>query len=165
VHKPTCARLPLLCGDGLAFFRSRSTGSWVWTGSIDRKAPVSYDERVDAEVLRAYTTAGKEFLASLPIGRECVILTMVPTVNTGIATTNTSAGTAKAVAGALGFPLVAPEVRDLTTFDESHLDEESAQLWSDAFFTAAAPQLRKCLGDPARAFATRGPSPGGRAGV
>jgi hypothetical protein len=165
LHKPLCARLPILCGDGLAFFRSRSTGSWVWTGSIDRKAPVSYDDSVDVEVLRAYTAAGKGFLTSLPIRRECVILTMVPTVNTGLADVNTSAGTAKAIAAALGFPFLAPEVRDLTTFDESHLDAASAQRWSDAFFEAAAPQLLKCLGDQAHAFAARNLSSAGRAGL
>jgi hypothetical protein len=165
LHKPTCAQLPVLCGDGLAFFRSRATGSWVWTGSLHQTAPVSYDERVDPAVFRAYTTAGREFLASLPIGSECVILTMVPTVDTGIATTNTSAGTANAVAAALGLPLVAPELRDLTTFDKSHLDAESAQRWSDAFFAAAALRLRSCLGDPARTFAAGDLSPVGRAGL
>ena len=56
-----------------------------------------------------------------------------------------SIGTARAVALALGENLVAPELPELYTFDQSHLDLKSAQRWSKAFITAAGPQIRDCL--------------------
>jgi hypothetical protein len=153
VHKPVCQSFPFVCGNAWAFFRARSTGSWVIAGPSPRAIPVSYEERVDPGVLRTYTAAGRGFLSSLPVRRECVILTMVPTVNTGGATPSTSAGTAKAVAHALGSPLVAPAVPGLNTFDASHLDQKSAQRWSDSFLEAASPQIRKCLDGPANTYA------------
>jgi len=138
-HKSVCTSLPAICGDEVAFFRSRPTGAWVVTSGQFKSKPVSYDEHVDQNVVDAYTASGREFLPELTVGRECKMLTMVPTVNTGI-------GTAKAIARALDLELVAPELPGLNTFDESHLDRESAQRWSTAFMAAAGPQIRKCLG-------------------
>ena len=144
IHKPLCASLSAICGNGIAFFRSSVTGAWVVTGRGFTSKPVSYDQSVDQSVVEAYTTAGNEFLSHLPVRRECVILTMIPTVNTSI-------GTAKAIASAMGLRLVAPELAGLGTFDESHLDRQSAHLWSTAFIEAAGPQIRNCLDVPTAA--------------
>jgi hypothetical protein len=59
----------------------------------------------------------------------------------------TDVGTAKAIAVALGLNLVAPKLAGLATFDKVHLDPESAQRWSAAFFEDAGPQIRKCLSE------------------
>ena len=91
IHKTLCQSVPALCGSGVAFFRSIGTGAWVVTGRGFTSKPVSYDQSVDQSVVEAYTTAGNEFLSQLPVRRECLILTMVPTVNTQF-------GTAKAIA-------------------------------------------------------------------
>jgi hypothetical protein len=69
-----------------------------------------------------------------------VILTMVPNPETKI-------GNAKAVATALGVNFVAPEIEGLGTYDGSHLNQPSAQRWSQAFFEAAGPKIRSCLED------------------
>jgi len=139
LHRTVCSSLPVACGDGPAFFRSRSTGTWLQRGGSFSGKPVSYDETIDPNVLRTYTAAGTGFLAHLPVRRECVILTIVPTVKTKL-------GTALAVAQALGLPLFAPKLEGLTTYDGSHLDPPSAERWSAAFLAAAGPGIRSCLG-------------------
>ncbi len=145
IHKPFCARLPSVCGNGIAFFRSPLTGAWVVTGRGFASKPVSYDQSVDQSIVEGYTTAGNEFLSHLSVSRECVILTMVPTVNTSI-------GTAKAIASAMRLTLIAPELTGLNTFDESHLDRPSAERWSTAFIEAAGPKIRKCLDESPRSL-------------
>jgi len=59
----------------------------------------------------------------------------------------TSIGTAKAIAAALGFNLVAPRPPGLVTFDHYHLDRQSAQRWSAAFLEETGPQIRNCLSE------------------
>jgi hypothetical protein len=54
---------------------------------------------------------------------------------------------ASAIAAALGLELIAPELEGLQTFDGSHLDPPSAERWSRAFFQAAGPKIRQCLGN------------------
>jgi hypothetical protein len=139
VHRFVCARLPLICDENAAFFRSRETGSWHFAGRGDfTSKSVSFDEQIDMGVLKAYSATGERFLAAVPVRPECQILTMVPTVNTQV-------GTAKAIATALKRPLIAPQLTDLQTFDESHLDVTSAERWSSAFFHEAAPLIQACL--------------------
>jgi hypothetical protein len=141
IHKVTCTTFKAVCGHEWAFFRSRSAGAWLVTGGSRTRAPVSYDEDIDQNMLASYTALGNEFLPSLSADRACTILTIVPTVKTPV-------GTAKAIAVALGLKLVAPMLAGLTTFDHSHLDVESAQRWSAAFLEEAGPQIRKCLSEP-----------------
>lgn len=138
IHKAICTAFKAACGDELAIFRSRSTGTWLATGRGFASEPVSYDEGIDYKKLASYTALGKEYLPSLSVDRACTILTMVPGVRTEF-------GTAKAVAAALGLNLVAPRPPGLITFDHYHLDQESAQRWSKAFLEEAGPQIRKCL--------------------
>jgi hypothetical protein len=139
IHRALCESVPSICGDEIAFFRSRETGDWLVQGGRLESAPVSYVEGIDQEVLEAYTAAGRKFLSHLPVARECVILTMVPKLGT-------SSETAEAVASALGLNLVAPRLEGLNTFDGSHLDQQSRERWSAAFIEAADPQIQSCLG-------------------
>ena len=97
---------------------------------------MSYDESLNQQKLATYTTLGKEYLSGLTADPACTILTIVPTVKTEI-------GTAQALALALGFKLVAPRLDRLATFDQVHLDPESAQRWSSAFLEQAGPQIQK----------------------
>jgi hypothetical protein len=138
IHKAICTTFKAVCGNDGAFFRTRSTGAWLVTGGPFPNEPVSYDDDVDHNVLGSYSALGNEFLTSLSADRACTVLTIVPTVKTRI-------GTAKAVAVALGLNLVAPRLPGLITFDQVHLNPESAQRWSAAFLEQAGPQIRKCL--------------------
>lgn len=139
VHKPICTHLPAICGDREVIFRSRQTGAWRSGGEIRYETkPVSYDHMAHQEVLAGYVAIGRDFLSRLPVSRDCIILTLVPT-------TKTQFGTANALAAALGFDLVAPELDGLRTFDGSHLDRTSAERWSQAFINVAGPRIERCL--------------------
>ncbi len=140
IHKGICATFETVCGNEGAFFRARSTGAWLVTGGPFPSEPVSYDDDVDPKKLASYTALGSDFLARLSADRKCTILTIVPTVETGL-------GTAKAVAGAIGMNLVAPRLAGLVTFDRVHLNPESAQRWSAAFLEEAGPRIRQCLSE------------------
>jgi hypothetical protein len=137
IHKEIC-RTFMICGDNIAFFRSPLTGAWHVAGGSFTSEPVSYDENIDQNKLETYAVLGRQFLPDLSVDHGCTILTIVPTVKTSI-------GTAKAIASRLGFNLVAPRPAGLVTFDGAHLNPESAQRWSAAFFEEAGPMLEKCL--------------------
>ena len=140
IHKGICTTFKAVCGNEGAFFRSRSAGAWLVTGGPFPSEPVSYDDDPDPNVVGSYTALGREFLPTLSVDRACTILTIVPTVKTDV-------GTAKAIAAEVGLNLVAPRLAGLTTFDGVHLDRESSERWSAAFFEEAGPQIRKCLGE------------------
>jgi hypothetical protein len=58
----------------------------------------------------------------------------------------TKLSVANAIASGLGKTLVVPQHLDsLQTFDGTHLDQASAEHWSEAFFETAGPQIQKCL--------------------
>lgn len=140
VHKPICNSIPAVCGNNYVVFRSRETGAYdVRFGKLEKIKPVSYDPVVDQEMVRTNIVSAKEFLSNLTVKRECIILTMVPTVETKIAS-------ATAVANAVGLNLLTPgPLTGLQTMDGSHLDATSAERWSRAFFQAAGSQIQKCL--------------------
>jgi hypothetical protein len=144
LHKGLCSALPLACGNAVAVYRTRETGVWRRTGSGRLKAMQVSDGRPsNVERWDHYAKLGEKFLAQLPVDRGCVILTIVPTVETKRAE-------ATAIAAKLGHPLLAPQIDDLHTFDGSHLDEASAERWSAAFFRQAGPLIQRCV-DAARA--------------
>jgi hypothetical protein len=138
IHEPVCKRIPWLCGNGAVVFRSRDTGAYIKRDPI-RAAPVSADESINQDVLKSETAAAIDFVSHLPVERECILVTMVPTVDTKIAKAN-------AIARALGEDLLAPELStDLITYDGSHLDRVSSERWSEEFFRLAGPRIRSCL--------------------
>ena len=138
VHKLVCKTFGKLCGAHIVTYRSRETGAYEMRTPPDL-TPVSYDESVDQSVVDADTAAAIDFLKRFAQGK-CVILTMVPSVETKIAKAN-------AIANGLGTRLVTPGILEgLKTKDGYHLDQPSAERWSQAFFQAAGPEIRSCLG-------------------
>jgi hypothetical protein len=141
VHKAICMKLPRICGNGLAVFRSRQTGMWYMETSKfkGRERQVSDDQQTDEREVKDAVAIGRTFLSELPVKTECIILTAVPTVGTKLSVAN-------AIASGLGKKLVVPQHLDgLQTFDGTHLDQASAEHWSEAFFKTAGPQIQKCL--------------------
>jgi hypothetical protein len=141
VHKAICMKLPTICGDRLAVFRSRQTGMWYMETSRfnGRERQVSYDQQIHEREINDAVAIGRTFLSELPVKTECVILTVVPTVDTKLSVAN-------AIASGLGKTLVVPQhLDDLQTFDGTHLEQASAERWSEAFFKTAGPQIQKCL--------------------
>jgi len=138
IHKAVCSTFRSACGHNWAIFRLRTTGAWHVSGGHFTSKQVSYDDDVDRNMVNTYTALGRQLLPTLSPGPECTILTIVPTVKTKI-------GTANVIASALHLRLVAPRVDGLTTFDQVHLDSDSARIWSAAFLEEAGPQIRNCL--------------------
>ena len=147
VHRSLCGRVDTFCGHEIGFYRSRLTGAWTADGGVFRSDSVVYEPTVDKATVEAYAANTRRFVAQLPVSRECVILTNVPTApilhRTGI-------GTVNAIADAVGLRLVAPRIGGLRTFDGSHLDRVSAERWSAAFIDAAAPWIEKCFHERTR---------------
>src|SRR5208282_78562 len=141
VHEPICKTFAALCGGKFAIFRSRETGAYYnydMEGTVNQKiTPVSYDQVISRNVVNSNTAAAMDFLTRFTQGK-CVILTNVPFVGTKI-------GNANAIATALGRNLVTSEIPGLETFDGYHLDQPSAERWSQAFFQAAGSKIRSCL--------------------
>lgn len=140
LHRPLCRAAPFVCGEHVAFFRRPDTGTWRLSGGHDkfRPAPVADGGTPDRDQWDEFTALARKFVADLPVAKDCVLLTLVPSPKTRRAE-------AEAIARRLGLNLYAPELPDLQTFDGSHLDSPSAARWSAAFFEAAGPQLRHCL--------------------
>jgi hypothetical protein len=148
MHQPVCGALPVICGDTLAVYRERGNGAWRTAGVLpDQAAPVSDGKPSNVDHWPVYIDLAKKFVGNLGVAPECVVLTLVPTVDT-------KREEAKAIAAALGRPLVTPNVEGLTTFDGSHLDPASAQRWAAAFLEQAGPRIRECTADRAAAAPT-----------
>jgi len=139
LHRVLCEALPAACGTSLAIYRTRDTGVWERTGGGRLDAVrVSDGQPSRVERWNHYAELAEKFLARLPVDRSCVIFTIVPTVDTKRAE-------AMAIAASAGQDLLAPQVDNLTTFDGSHLDAESAERWSTAFLREAGPRIRSCV--------------------
>ena len=139
VHEPICKTFRALCGNDYVIFRSRETGAYTKRTGKEKIMPVSYDEAVSRNVVDSDTAAAIDFLPRLRVEQKCIILTNVPTVETKI-------GNVKAIAKALGVDLMTPEIdAELKTYDGSHLDQLSAEQWSQAFFQVASSRIRSCL--------------------
>jgi hypothetical protein len=145
VHEPICKTFAALCGHKFVIFRSRETGAYYTEGAAQQKiTPVSYNQVISENVVDSNTAAAIDFLSRFAQGR-CVILTTVPFVETTI-------GNASAIATGVGAGLITPgPLEELQTYDGYHLDQPSAQRWSQAFFEAAGPRIRSCLEAPGAA--------------
>ena len=143
LHGWLCTAVPSACGRAGSFYRSRSTGAYVYRGGDSGVFPVSYDRVVNKTMALDYTTRAAPFLAGLPVASKCLILTMVPTTNTPMAT-------ARDIAQSLGATFIAPEPDGLATYDGSHMNRPSAEIWATAFFEAAGPVIGRCLGKSAQ---------------
>jgi hypothetical protein len=141
IHRPVCGLLPALCGREFTVFRVHETGRWIGIAGQFQGEMVTDDPMVDPQALQQQVAAGRYFLDRLTARRECVILTVIPTVQTPHAM-------AKAVSAGLKMELISPSMDGLQTFDGSHLDEQSAERWSKGFMDAAAPRITKCVSEP-----------------
>lgn len=138
-HRWLCGSIPALCGQQLAIYRD-GNGLWSTIGTLpDRPGGVADGPPGDQQQWPRYIELAREFVGRLKVDRQCVVLTIVPYADTKRAE-------AEAIAQALGVPFIAPQIADLRTFDNSHLDVKSAARWSAAFFEAAGPVLERCAG-------------------
>ncbi len=144
-HRALCEAIPALCGSELAIYRNVANGSWFTSGTLPHEpSRVGDGGPSDVKLWPHYIDLANEFIGGLNVERQCVVLTIVPT-------TDTKRAEAQAIADALGVSFIAPHVEGLSTFDGSHLDVESASLWSSAFLDSAGPLLERCAGNVAAA--------------
>lgn len=139
LHRSLCTKLRRICGNDFTYYRSREHGHWKTFGAnkVDA-APVSDGPISDQDQWQHYAAVAEQFISKLPVDRACVVLTVVPYPSTQIAED-------RAIADAVGIELVNPQLEGLHTFDGSHLDLQSAERWSKAFFDVAGPRIRHCL--------------------
>ena len=140
IHEPICGTFARLCGTKFVIFRSRETGAYyARRGSLHGRLPRFHMIRSSVQnVVDSNIAAAIDFLSHFAQGK-CVILTNVPFVETKI-------GNANAIAKGIGAKLVTPGfIEGLQTYDGYHLDQPSAERWSEAFFLAAGSEIRSCL--------------------
>ena len=108
------------------------------TTRVERSAfediPVYYEHDINQEKIKYYSASARSFLSQLPVRRDCIILTTVPTVRAHAFVYAPSVETAEAVAKELGVSFVPAALDGLRTFDGSHLNQSSAERWSKPFF-------------------------------
>ena len=142
-HRVICGWLPALCGNEISFYRQRDTGEWRYDGSENIVPEVIGDDRPavtksNPELLATVTANARSFVAGLGVDPGCVILTYIPS-------TENNRSLANAIAAALGMEMLAPQGEGLQTIDGSHLDRDSAEKFTTAFFEIAGPRLQQCL--------------------
>jgi len=138
VHRSICGNIPVLCGNEFAVYRLRENGKWKLDWQTQKTFTVADGPNSNTERWSQYVAIGNKFISRLPVPRDCVVLTIVPS-------SATKRAEAEFIANALGFNLISPQLQALMTFDRSHLVQSSAERWSDAFFKAAGPKILHCL--------------------
>lgn len=132
-------------GEAETLFRSRETGFWLTDYyRPDLSIPVTFNDSLsvrfeDSQFLTLDMRLAllESFIEKTGLPRECVILTVTPH-------TGTPLNFVKALSARANLAAYFPDVPDLRTIDESHLNKASAERWSAAFLSLAEADLRKC---------------------
>lgn len=140
IHPVVCNNIPGLCGTSPVVFRRYDNGRWQqyganpnWKNTLTAPSASEDDTHWQQDLQLA-----RNFLDQFKLPPGCVLLTVVPSPQTPMAK-------AQWLANALQTPLIAPATAGYRTRDNSHLDEPSAERWSQAFFAQAAPVIETCL--------------------
>jgi len=129
-------------GSAETMYRSKKNGHWLTDYYRENQQhPVSHSDDLLDSVAQTSDIAN-EFIKSVNVPRECVVLTLTPR-------TGTPTAFAKALAASLQLPLIMPELENLVTIDHSHLDKHSAARWSAAFAEQFDEYALPCLVDEA----------------
>jgi len=127
-------------GQAETLYRSRMNGHWLTDYyRVNQQHPVSDSEDL-LDTVNEATVVANEFIESVNLKRECVILTVTPR-------TGTPKAFAEKLAKGLELPIILPELDNLVTIDHSHLDKQSAERWSAAFVEQFDQYARQCLSE------------------
>lgn len=161
LHQRFCGQWPALCGFNFSYFRARSDGHWIFPPENQRlliaqaslpndrlRFPVDTQPDELVPLYPEFLDHAGALLAKLPLRRECIVITHVPT-------DFRDRGIARYLSSELGVTLIDPDVPDLSTFDRAHLTPQSSKRWTAAFLEALEPVLARCVPaeDPRRAIA------------
>ena len=120
-------------------YRSERDGAWFSATDFGRGGRLQPFYR-GRDALRTHNVQlARAFKESVEATGAHVIFVLVP--GRDVSLTH-----AQLLAGAVGVPLVAPEVADLRTMDGSHLTDDSARRYASVFFQHLDPVLDEVLG-------------------
>ena len=135
--------LPDLWDDEREFiiYRSERDGAWFIATHFGRGARLETFYRGRDTLRQHNLELARAFKAAVEASGARLIFALVP--GRDVSLTH-----AQMLAGAVGVPLVAPEVTDLRTMDGSHLTDESADRYASVFFQHLDPVLDEVLARP-----------------
>ncbi|HEX2584931.1 MAG TPA: hypothetical protein VHL14_07360, partial [Steroidobacteraceae bacterium] len=149
-HSDFCSRWEWICGRNFSYFRSREDGHWIFPEQSEHfligKAGIPNDATRFATSVRPeelserypdYLNTAREFIRKLGLPAGCIVITAVPSEAP-------KENFARYLANNLGLTLVDPDLKDLSTFDRSHLTPESSVRWTQAFLEKLEPVLERC---------------------
>jgi hypothetical protein len=143
IHRTIC-RVVSCPENEPSIFRSAKDGQWNWIGPyVDERAlPIGQetDMRITQAQIESAKIIGEAFLRHVGLRRQCVVLTGIPN------SLWNSPEVAEALAAGLHTTLVTTKVDGLATLDGTHMNLQSAELWSAAFVEALTPIIDECLG-------------------
>jgi hypothetical protein len=161
-HQWFCGKFSSACGRNFSYFRSRRDGRWIFpqspdplwyarrsvpTDKIHFPAPGGVNEQL--ALYPSYRAAAERFLEKVQLPRDCVVITNVPSEND-------LSSLPQYLADATGMTVVNPTVRDLHTFDHSHLSPDSSRRWTQAFLRELEPIIDRCMNSRPHASGTAG---------
>ena len=133
----------IICTGGAeTMFRSRINGQTVYRNfDVTTSYPAQINEQAPLTNATMYVENARRFLAQVPTPRRCVFLTVVPSPKT-------DKRIAKLISHVLDIPYVDTQVTPYITYDDKHLQPESAERWGNEFLHNADGQVSTCLRAP-----------------
>jgi hypothetical protein len=150
-HQAFCGKLPEVCRQNFAYFKSRDDGHWIFPDpdarplwgrrSVPNNQSVFPTESRPNEFLPLYPEYLKEarsLISKIDIPRHCIVITHVPS-------RDALGSLAPYLSKSLGVTLIEPDVPSLATFDSWHLTPASSHQWTRAFLEQLEPVLQSCI--------------------
>jgi hypothetical protein len=151
-HRAFCGKLPEVCRQNFAYFKSRDDGRWIFPdpdarplwgrSSVPNNRSLFPTESMPNEFLPLYPEYLKEarsIITKIDLPRRCIVITYVPSQDA-------LGSLAPYLSRSLGVTLIEPNVPSLATFDHWHLTPSSSRLWTQAFLQQLEPVLKSCIG-------------------
>lgn len=141
LHRLLCddgGALPFRCGAFGSTFRSRTNGFW-YTDRLQTSIHQAFESPTlaDPALVAALVVGGKDFIERLDHQKRCVIFVSPPVPNW-------SSASAAQIADALGVRFIPGPIGKWVSTDGSHLEPESAEVWSKEVLDNLAPALSAC---------------------
>jgi hypothetical protein len=150
-HQSFCGKIPAVCGQNFAYFKSRDDGHWIFPDpdsrplwgrrSVPNNRSVFPTESTPNEFLPLYPEYLKQaqnLISKIDLPRHCIVITHVPSEDA-------LGSLAPYLSKSLGVTLIEPQVPSLATFDRAHLTPSSSRQWTRAFLQQLEPVLQSCI--------------------
>lgn len=128
----------LICGGMPTQYKSRRNGRVRSPNWPNQNIAITYSGNYPASFVPGFLATARKFKRFADKRGACLVLTVVPSF---YATPKVG----REIAAALKVPIILPPAQGLTSVDGSHLNPESAEVWSRAFFNEFGPVMDRCL--------------------